>query len=454
MTANILVVDDIDQNIRLMEAKLLSEYYMVYTATSGKQALEILKNHKIDVVLLDCMMPEMDGFETCKLIKSNPDTTHIPVVIVTALSEMEDRVHGLEVGADEFLTKPVNDISLFARIKSLVRIKYIIDELKLRNDTNIELGVRTVDLYQDFSRSNIIVIDDDVVEAKHITNVLNQLTENIRVISDGNMIPTLLSDGFKPDATIISCQLDSQDPLRLLATLKVDEHVGYSSIMMLTEEDKMPMVNRALDMGASDYLIVPIERSELVARVKTQLRKKYYQDALRKDLEKGMNLSIKDSLSGLYNRRYFDKHLPRIVAKAEKEKARLYLMMIDVDYFKDVNDKYGHIFGDHVIKVISSLISSNVRVEDTIARYGGEEFVVIVYDITENDILKIADRLKCVVAEYLFEIPGTKEILTKTISIGLTEYHAGESFLSFLERSDKALYQAKHSGRNQVVVID
>ena len=454
MTANILVVDDIDQNIRLMEAKLVSEYYTVYTAASGKQALEILKHYKIDVVLLDCMMPEMDGFETCKLIKSNPDTTHIPVVIVTALSEMEDRVHGLEVGADEFLTKPVDDISLFARIKSLVRIKHIIDELKLRNDTNIELGVRTVNLYQDFSRSNIIVIDDDVVEARHITNVLSQLTDNIRVISDGNMIYTLLSDGFKPDATIISCQLDDQDPLRLLASLKADEHIGYSSIMMLTEEDKITMVNKALDMGASDYLLVPIERSELIARVKTQLRKKYYQDALRKDLEQGMNLSIKDGLSGLYNRRYFDKHLPRIVAKAEKEKLKLYLMMIDLDYFKDVNDTYGHMVGDHVIKVVSSIIVSNIRVEDTIARYGGEEFVVIVYDISEAQILNIADRLKIAVAEYPFELPDTEKTLTKTISIGLTEYHSGEPYLSFLARSDQALYQAKHAGRNQVVVIE
>ena len=454
MTANILVVDDIDQNIRLMEAKLLSEYYTVYTATSGYQALEVLKQHKIDVILLDCMMPEMDGFETCKLIKANPDTTHIPVVIVTALSDMEDRVHGLEVGADEFLTKPVDDKSLFARIKSLVRIKYIIDELKLRNDTNIELGVRTVDLYQDFSRSNIILINDDIVEARHITNVLNQFTNNIRVVSDGNMIHTLLADGFRPDATIISCQLDGQDPLRLLASLRADENVGYSSIMMLAEEDKVDMVYKALDMGASDYLMVPIEQSELIARIKTQLRKKYYQDALRKDLAQEMNLAIKDELSGLYNRRYFDKHLLRIATKAEKEGRNLYLMMIDVDYFKDVNDSYGHAAGDQLIKDVSNLISMNMRAEDTIARYGGEEFVVIIYDILELEVIKIAERLKHAVEEYAFKVPGSSEVITKTISIGLTRYHVGEIISEFLSRSDKALYKAKHGGRNKVVVLD
>jgi len=454
MVANILVVDDIEQNIRLMEARLVSEYYTVYTATSGKQALDILKHYKIDVVLLDCMMPEMDGFETCKLIKADPDTTHIPVVIVTALSDMEDRVHGLEVGADEFLTKPVDDKSLFARIKCLVRIKYIIDELKLRNDTNTELGVRTVDLYQDFSQSNIVLIDDDVVEARHITNVLGQLTNNIRVVSDGNMIPTLFNSGFKPDAIVISCQLDGQNPLRLLASLKPDPHVGSASIMMLAEEDKIDMANKALDMGASDYLMVPIEQSELIARMKTQLRKKYYQDALRKDLQKGMNDAIKDGLSGLYNRRYFDRHLPRIATKAEKEGCNLYLMMIDVDYFKDVNDKYGHAAGDQIIRDVSSVISANTRAEDTVARYGGEEFVVILYDILEVDVLNVAERLKIAVGEHDFVVPDSAEVITKTISIGLTQYHSGEEVSGFLARSDKALYKAKHGGRNQVVVIE
>ena len=453
MTANILVVDDIDQNIRLMEAKLLNEYYVVYTATSGKQALEILKSYKIDVVLLDCMMPEMDGFETCKLIKSNPDTTHIPVVIVTALSDIEDRVRGLEVGADEFLTKPIDDVSLFARIKSLVRVKYITDELKLRNDTNIEFGVRTVNLYQDFSRSNIIIINDDVIETRHIHNILAQLTQNIRSVSDATMVHKLLTYGFVPDATIISCQLDQQDPLRLLASLKLDEHIGYSSIMMLTDGDDMTMINRALDMGASDYLTVPIEQSELLARVKTQLRKKYYQDALRKDLESGMNLAIRDGLSGLYNRRYFDSHLLRSVTKADIEEKNLYLMMIDVDYFKEVNDTYGHVFGDHVIKVVSSIIVENVRAEDTIARYGGEEFATIIYDISEESVLNIADRVKVAVAEHAFALPDTDAILAKTISIGLTQYHKNEDSSEFLTRADKALYRAKHGGRNQVVVI-
>ena len=156
MTATVLVVDDLEPNVKLLEAKLLSEYYTVLSANSGAKALELLRQNSVDIVLLDVMMPEMDGFETCKYIKSNPETTHIPVVMVTALSEIEDRVKGLESGADEFLTKPINDTALFARVKSLTRMKTVIDELKLRNKTNEELGGQVVDLKDNFTDSKII----------------------------------------------------------------------------------------------------------------------------------------------------------------------------------------------------------------------------------------------------------------------------------------------------------
>ncbi|AGJ02139.1 Elongation factor P [Rickettsia prowazekii str. Breinl] len=147
----ILVVDDIETNIKLLTAKLLKEYYTVLTANSGKEALSILKKEKIDTILLDVMMPEMDGFEVCKMIKTDPGTTHIPVVMITALSDIDDRVKGLEAGADEFLTKPINDTALFVRLKSLSRMKSLIDELKLRNSTNALLGVTNIEIHDTFT---------------------------------------------------------------------------------------------------------------------------------------------------------------------------------------------------------------------------------------------------------------------------------------------------------------
>jgi two-component system cell cycle response regulator len=117
MSARILVVDDVEVNVRLLEAKLSSEYFTVITAASGAAALKLAQSEHPDIILLDVMMPEMDGFEVCRRLKADPQTADVPVVMVTALSEVSDRVRGLQAGADDFLTKPVNDIALFARVR-------------------------------------------------------------------------------------------------------------------------------------------------------------------------------------------------------------------------------------------------------------------------------------------------------------------------------------------------
>src|SRR5262245_42098821 len=142
MSARVLVVDDILANVRLLEAKLSAEYFDVVTAMNGADALESVQRSRPDIVLLDVMMPGIDGIEVCRRIKSNPQTQHIPVVMVTALDQPEDRVKGLEAGADDFLTKPVNDLALFCRVKSLVRLKMLTDELRARHGPDDEEFIR------------------------------------------------------------------------------------------------------------------------------------------------------------------------------------------------------------------------------------------------------------------------------------------------------------------------
>src|SRR6202051_2973093 len=141
MTARVLVVDDVPANVKLLEARLSAEYFDVSTAESGAEALGICERAECDVVLLDVMMPDMDGFAVCKRLKGNPATHHIPVVMVTALDQPSDRVKGLEAGADDFLTKPVSDVALVARVRSLVRLKMMTDELRMRAVTSREIGI-------------------------------------------------------------------------------------------------------------------------------------------------------------------------------------------------------------------------------------------------------------------------------------------------------------------------
>ena len=449
MTATVLIVDDLEPNVRLLEAKLLAEYYTVFTASNGLAALEVLAQNKIDIVLLDVMMPGMDGFETCRKIKENPETTHIPVVMVTALSDLEDRVKGLESGADEFLTKPINDTALFARVRSLARMKTVIDELKLRNTINAELGATVVELKDYFSESKILLFDDDVIQAKNIKENLSELSMQIKILTSLEGIDAL--GVFIPDLVIISCQISTVDPLRTAVMLRSKPTFKNSVLMMLAEEENMPMVIKGIELGINDYFIYPIDKSELKARVRTQLRRKQYQDDLRAELEESVDLSTKDGLTGLFNRRYFDIHVKQMVEKSKETKKPICMMMLDMDHFKQVNDTYGHPAGDAVLKMLASVLKSSFRVTDLITRYGGEEFVVLLNDIDLEACLQIAEKARSLIDSTEFVIPAQAGILHKTTSIGVVEYHQGDTVEDFISKVDKALYVAKETGRNKVV---
>lgn len=451
MTANILVVDDIETNIKLLEAKLLNEYYTVFKANSGKEALDILKKEKIDIVLLDVMMPEMDGFEVCKKIKIDPETTHIPVVIVTALSDMDDRVKGLEAGADEFLTKPINDTALLVRLKSLSRMKSLIDELKLRNSTNALLGGTNIEIHDSFEDKKILLINDDIVQAKNIKQMLLKITPNVKVINNSEEL-NIVSE-YKPDLVIISSNLESEDPLRISVILKGKAEINDVVLILQIDEDGMPLVMKGFDLGINDYFVYPIDESELLARIRTQLRRKQYQDNLRNDLEQSVNLAAKDGLTGLFNRRYFDIHIKQMIEKANKDNIKLYLLMCDIDDFKHVNDTYGHQAGDKILTTVARILKNTFRVTDLIARFGGEEFTVLLNDINIDQAIYTAERVRVKIEHMDFQIDEQTETLKKTISIGVTEYKKGESIEDFIERSDKAMYEAKTTGKNKVVKL-
>src|SRR3954463_2162759 len=175
MTARVLVVDDILANVRLLEARLSAEYFDVITAMSGSEAIEICERSQCDIILLDVMMPGMDGFEVCRHLKSSPVTAHIPVVMVTALDQPSDRVRGLEVGADDFLTKPVNDIALLARVRSLVRLKMAADELRMRAVTSREIGINDPEmaaLSETGRGGRVLLVDDRRSSYERIASIL------------------------------------------------------------------------------------------------------------------------------------------------------------------------------------------------------------------------------------------------------------------------------------------
>lgn len=450
MTAQILVVDDVAANIKLLEAKLTSEYYDVLSAKDGYEAIEKAKKNMPDIILLDVMMPGMDGFQTCQKIKQDPELAHIPVVMVTALSEQSDRLKGLESGADDFLTKPINDMALFARVKSLVRLKVLLDELRLRDKTGLQMGIKPIEAITDMKGAKVLFLDDDEVQGKQVAAKLGESYQVVWEKSPDGLLEKAVAGNY--DAVVISTLLMDSDGLRLASQIRGHEATRNVPIVVLVDEDDQPLMLKALEVGMNDYLTIPVDKNEMTARLRTQIRRKKYQDALKSQYQQSISMAVTDGLTGLYNRHYLNIHLENMVRQSLQHHKSLALAMMDMDHFKSVNDTHGHDAGDLVLKKLAELIINTARSTDLIARFGGEEFVVLMPETDQQSALNAASRLREIVENTTFNIDETKK-LKLTISIGIASLHPeGDTPDALLKRADEALYSAKHSGRNTVKV--
>jgi two-component system cell cycle response regulator len=448
----VLIVDDIPTNVRLLEARLTAEYFEVRTASSGPEALAICDVEEIDIVLLDVMMPEMDGFEVCQRLKTNQQTAHIPVLMITALDQPSDRVRGLEVGADDFLTKPVDDIQLMARVKSLVRLKALTDELRARAKTGQEIAIEDAMRAMDSINSeggHILLIDTDQRHAERIRGYL-AVANHVDVLANPADAILAVADG-NYELALVSMALGDFDPLRVCSQMRTAEHTRSLPIILIADESDRPRVVRGLDLGVNDFIMRPVERNELSARVRTQIRRQRYAVELRQSVTNTLALAVTDELTGLYNRRYFDRHLALMLEKAREQERDMAVMLIDMDFFKSVNDTHGHDIGDAVLKEFAVRLRRNIRGVDLACRFGGEEFVVLMPDTDYRQAQNVAERVRTAVAERAFDT-SARQPLSVTVSVGValneTENDTPEMIL---KRADVALYRAKREGRNRVV---
>jgi two-component system, cell cycle response regulator len=454
VSAKILVVDDIAPNVKLLEAKLTREFFRVITAMSGPEALEKAKAEKPDVILLDIMMPGMDGFEVCERLKADPATQNIPVVMVTALTDISDRVRGLEAGADDFLSKPVNDLALMSRVRSLIRLKMTADEWMLREETAAQFGavghdidVRNVDT----NEADILLVESNAMEAQRLVEALQRDRHRVTVVSSG-MRAMEISEQTQFDVVLVSLNIDGEDGLRLCSHLRLDGVTKSVPIVMLADEHDMVRVATGLEFnGAHDYLLRPIDRNELRARIKTQIRRRRYQKKLKSNYEASISMALTDSLTGLFNRRYLMAHLKKMMDDASTGMKPLCVLIFDIDHFKNVNDTYGHGVGDEVLREFAARLSKQIRSFDMLARLGGEEFVAVLPNIGRHTAFDVAYRLRKVIAETPFTISSAPGQIAVTCSIGgviLEETMKNPE--EAIDRADKALYEAKDSGRNCV----
>lgn len=448
MTARILIVDDVPANIRLLGAQLAAEYYQVRTATNGLEAIEVGQTWQPDLILLDIMMPEMDGFECCKLLKESPLTAHIPIIIITTLGESWERTQGLEAGADDFLTKPVDYDTLMARVRSLVRLKRLLDEWRLRSDTALTLGLQGSSMPAPaIVGATVLVVDDWQETSVKIQTVVSE--EGLTPVCVESVVDAvMIAKTMQFDSAIINFSLGNGDPLRLVGFLRALDATRDTPLLIIGEFGEKARILRGFDLGANDWILQPIEPSELRVRIRNLVRRKIYQDRLRSDVSTAFHLALTDPLTALYNQRYIRHHLRTLTE--DRKDSLLALLMIDVDHFKSINDNFGHSVGDLVLQEIATCLRQNTRAFDLVGRYGGEEFIVVMPGVTSDEAMLAAERLRYEVSKLTFEQLKPASI-TVTISVGVGHWRGfGQRSENLICCADAALYYAKQRGRNRV----
>ncbi len=451
MPARVLIVDDVPANLKVLEAKLSQHYYEVMTAPDGPSALARIGEEPPDIVLLDVMMPGMDGYEVCRRIKANSETAHIPVVMVTSLTEQSERISGLESGADDFLTKPINDVALISRVRSLIRLKQMMDETRQRSRTGAQLGLIGMEGLVADSPGQILLVESNAVVAGKITEALASHGHGVSVATDAaNGFEQACTGAF--DTILVGARQDVAESFRFCGHLRSHETCRAIPIVLIMEQHDVSAVSKALELGVTDYIVHPIDPNELRVRTRTQIRRKRYQDRLREDFNRSLSMAFTDSLTGIYNRRYLMAHLGTLLGQCESDSQTLAVLMIDIDRFKSINDTYGHAVGDGVLRQLANRLSISIRSSDLVARLGGEEFVIVLPSATEETAVVVAKRILDAVASTPFEKLAVQP-LSVTVSLGaaVTD-QAGETVDSLLQRADQALYAAKAAGRNRMII--
>lgn len=453
MSARVLVVDDIPANVKLLEAKLSAEYFDVLTALNGPDAIAICERGEADIVLLDVMMPGMNGFEVCRRLKGGATTAHIPVVIVTALDQPLDRLQGLDAGADDFLTKPLDDTSLFARVRSLARLKAMTDELRNRAMASRRLGITdpmAAAAQETGLNGRILIVEDRPSARERLKEVLSTF-HSVETESDPHQ--ALLRAGEEPfDAVLVSLDLAGHDGLRLCSQLRSLERTRDMSVLLIAEAEDRARVLRGMEIGAHDFLLRPIDRNELLARVRTQVRRKRFTDRLRESVQSSMEMAVMDQLTGLYNRRYLDNRLTAMFNESALRARALSALVLDIDRFKAVNDTWGHDAGDDVLREFADRVRACTRGIDVVARLGGEEVAILLPDTTLEAAYAVAERIRERVELEPFPIQNHTRGIPVTVSIGVASRRAGDaSAAEIVKRADDALYRAKEAGRNRVI---
>jgi two-component system cell cycle response regulator len=454
MSARILVAANARASVKPIEARLSAAYFDVLVALSGAETLAICGQGQCDIVLIEPTVPDMDGFSLCRRLKSNEATQHVPVIMVTAPDQPSDLNRGLEAGADEILTQPISDAVLVARVRSLVRLRMMTDELRMRALTSREIGIESPAVEQTAETGHdgrVLLVEDRTDSSDRIAAILGR-EHRVDVEPNGNEALFRAAQG-NYDLVITSLALEACDGLRICSQLRSLERTRHVQILALVGPDENPgRLARSLEIGVNDFVFHPVDDNELVARARMQVRKKRCAERLRDRGQHLLEPAIADPLTALHNGPYMERHLATLVDHAVASGKSLAVLALDIDFFKAINDEYGRGAGDDVLREFAGRLRKSIRGVDLACRSGGEDFIVLMPGANRAVAAKAAERLRRRIASEPFQIQAASQPVEVTVSVGISGLTGPEDTpAKLLKRADEALYRAQRDGRNRVV---
>jgi diguanylate cyclase (GGDEF)-like protein/PAS domain S-box-containing protein len=428
----ILVVDDQPQNIELLEAYLVSQGYEIVRAANGDEALGKLSGNQIDLLLLDVMMPGIDGFEVIRRVREDDTYRLLPIILVTALRETVDRVKGIEAGCDDFISKPIDKAELLARVRSMLKLKAYNDFMS-NYRKELEVTKISADEAREYAESIINTVREPLIA----------LDQDLRIVKVSRSFYDVFK--VKPEETIGQLIYDLGNKqwdipkLRELLETILPEKATFENYEV--EHEFATIGRRVMLLNARQIQRMSGKERIILLAIEDITERKQSE-------EKIQQMAFHDSLTGLPNRKLFSDRLGIALIHAQRNQEKVGIVMLDLDNFKDVNDTLGHDAGDIVLKAAAMRLSAELRKVDTVTRFGGDEFVLILPDLKViEDAIPVAQKIvDSFRKSFLIE---TKQLIV-TMSMGIAVYpNDGTDEAMLLKNADIAMYQAKQAGRDR-----
>lgn len=440
--SKILIVDDEPMNVKVLAAQLSSDRHEIMRAGSGPEALEKIAKRPPDVILLDIMMPGMDGFEVVRRVKSDPETRNIPIIMVTVLEERKNKEKALQAGADEFLNKPVNREELLSRINSMLCLKHCEDGLDVRRscETSLKAGEAPEEdaPEEEQAAAGLLLIEDNDRDARLIRSYLEGEPCRLVRARDGEAARSCLAAGGI-DLILLDILLPDSNGLEVCRQVKNQEETRNIQVVVVTCVEDMGNKVACLESGADEYLVKPIDPRELKARLRTLLKKKQHMDLLQSKCKIALDSAALDPVTGIYSHAYFRHFLRLEVKRSLRYQYPIALLLIGLDNAAKLREDLGPEACDGILKELAQVTARGFRETDLLARYAEDGFAVVLQYLDKKCAVAIAERLRRAIASHRFAcapaLPAGGGRVRMGISFCPTDASTVETMIARAERS-------------------